>query len=184
MGVFSKLLCQTHVYVYIVIHKVLECLLASESHCHTYFMWWEFLCYFKQFKNSDVISFPNLIFGFMSSYHSLFLDKLGSKSVGTLSCHHLKLGQSISVLSYVCIEVSSGSTKLWSDVESTGKDHYRPIYLGFYLGFGPLLEGIVFNELLAFNSLTDKFDVNIRLSGILYSQVNMTNIKNLLRKKY
>ena len=69
-------------------------------------------------------------------------------------------------------------------MESTGKDHYRPFYLGFYLGFGPLLEGIVFNELLAFSSLTDKFDVNIRLSGILYSQVNMTNLKNLLRKKY
>ena len=135
MGVFSKLLCQTHVYVYIVIHKVLECLLASESHCHTYFMWWEFLCYFKQFKNSDVISFPNLIFGFMSSYHSLFLDKSSSKSVGALSCHHLKLRGNISILFYVCIEVSSGSTQLWYDVDRTGKDHYITFLFGFLLGF-------------------------------------------------
>ena len=135
MRVFFKLLCQICVYVYKVIHKFLECLLASESYCHTYFVWWESLCYFKHFKNSDVIPLPNLVFGFVSSYHSLFLDKLSSESVGALSCHHLKLGERISILSYVCIEVSSGSTQLWSDVKSIGKDHYISFLFRFLLGF-------------------------------------------------
>ena len=71
----------------------------------------------------------------MSSYLSLFRDKSSSKSVGALSRHRLKLGESISILSYVCIEVSSGSTQLQSDVESTGKDHYISFLFRFLLGF-------------------------------------------------
>lgn len=68
-------------------------------------------------------------------------------------------------------------------MESTGEEGHKSfLFRFFYLVFVPLLERVIFNQLLTFKSLTNKFDVNIKFSSVLFSQINVTDLKKLLRK--
>lgn len=68
-------------------------------------------------------------------------------------------------------------------MESTGEEGHKPfLFRFFYLVFVPLLERDIFSQLLTFKYLTNKFDVNIKFSSVLFSQINVTDLKKLLRK--